>query len=380
MRQRIIPIHAEPQVLPQTPVSASSLPLSDRYQRPLRDLRISVTDRCNFRCPYCMPKAVFDHTYRYLPQQDILSFEEIVQVAQAAIGLGVEKLRLTGGEPLLRRKIETLVAQLAQLRTPDGKPIDLALTTNGSLLAKKAQTLKDAGLQRLTVSLDALDEAVFRRMNDREIGLATVFEGLEAARKAGFERIKINMVVQRDVNLDQLKPLLAFCAGEGYLLRIIEFMDVGNANQWALTQVVPSAEICRHLSDDYLLTPLAPNYEGEVAQRWHYQQRQAPYLSGELGLIASVTQAFCQHCSRARLATDGKLYTCLFATTGHDLRPILRATNQHDTTPGERLTNVLAAIWHARTDAYSAQRMAIRAQQATPHSTAHKIEMSYIGG
>ncbi len=342
-------------------------PLTDQLQRPLHDLRISVTDRCNFRCSYCMPKAVFDKDYPYLPHSALLSFEEITRVARVAVAQGVRKIRLTGGEPLLRKNIEVLIAQLAQLRTPDGQPLDLTLTTNGALLARKAQALKDAGLQRLTVSLDGLDDAIFRQMNDVDFPVRDVLDGLEAAHKAGLSDIKVNMVVQRGTNDHEILPMARHFKGTGSTLRFIEYMDVGATNGWRMDQVVPSSEVIQTLQTQWALRPLAPTAPGETAQRWAYADG-----SGEVGVISSVTQAFCADCSRARLSTDGKLFLCLFATQGHDLRHLLRseATDDH-------LAAALQHIWQGRRDRYSALRAALPADTGTG---ARRVEMSYIGG
>jgi len=335
----------------------------DRLSRPLRDLRISVTDRCNFRCTYCMPKEVFDKDYTFLPHADLLTFEEIARLVRVFIEHGVEKIRLTGGEPLLRKNIERLVGMLAVLRTRDGQPIDLTLTTNGSILARKARSLADAGLKRVTVSLDGLDDAVFRRMNDVDFPVADVLSGIDAAIAAGLTPIKVNMVVQRGVNDDQLLPMARHFKGSGAILRFIEYMDVGSSNGWRLDDVVPAAEVVRRIDAEFPLHPLDANYEGEVAERWAYRDG-----SGEIGVIASVTQAFCRDCTRARLSTDGKLYLCLFAQQGYDLRGLIRAEADDG-----QVSTAIANIWRARGDRYSELR-----GQATAGLA--KIEMSYIGG
>ena len=346
-------------------------PWLDARGRPLRDLRISVTDRCNFRCSYCMPKDVFDKDYAFLPHRDLLSFEEITRLARVFAQLGVQKLRLTGGEPLLRRHLEALIAQLAALRTPEGLPLDLTLTTNGSLLARKAQALKDAGLQRVTVSLDALDDAIFRRMNDVDFPVADVLRGIETAQAVGLAPIKVNMVVKRGTNDDQIVPMARHFRGTGVVLRFIEYMDVGMSNGWRMDEVLPSADVLARLrQDDELradLVPLAPSSDGETATRWGYADG-----SGEIGLISSVTQAFCHECNRARLSTEGKLYLCLFASRGHDLRALLRGDYSD-----EQIASAIANIWHHRDDRYSELRGAQAADSGTGE---RRVEMHYIGG
>ncbi|MBC3916297.1 GTP 3',8-cyclase MoaA [Undibacterium sp. CY18W] len=352
--------------------------LQDTLARPLHDLRISVTDRCNFRCVYCMPKAVFDKDYQYLPHQDLLSFEEIHRLASIFVAHGVNKIRLTGGEPLLRKNIEKLIALLAGLRTPDGKQLDLTLTTNGSLLARKAQSLKDAGLTRVSVSLDALNDNVFRHMNDVDFSVSEVLEGIAVAEKVGLGPVKVNMVVKAGVNDQEIVPMARYFQRNGQILRFIEYMDVGASNGWQMEEVIPSAEIIRRIQAAGMpLTPIEANYKSETAKRWRHTDGGA-----ELGLISSVTQAFCSDCTRARLSTEGKLYTCLFATRGHDLRALLRASDQHSDLA---ITNVIAGIWRKRDDRYSE----LRSQQTgadsgtgkeTGSTTRKKIEMSYIGG
>jgi len=331
----------------------------DRLGRGLRDLRISVTDRCNFRCPYCMPKEIFGHSYTFLPRAEILSFEEITRVVGAAASLGVTKVRLTGGEPLLRRDLDTLVAMLSEV---DGIT-DLALTTNGALLAGKAHRLRAAGLSRITVSLDSLDEAVFTAMNDVGVPLGRVLDGIAAAVDAGIWPVKLNTVVKRGVNDDGLVELAQFAREHGLIARFIEYMDVGTTNGWRLDDVVPAAEIVRRIDAALPLEPAEANYRGEVARRWRYRDG-----SGEIGVIASVTQPFCSDCTRARLSTDGKLYTCLFAGAGHDLRALLRAGASD-----QELREALAKIWAGRGDRYSEQRTTLTAPT-------RRIEMSYIGG
>ncbi|MCS6944743.1 MAG: GTP 3',8-cyclase MoaA [Burkholderiaceae bacterium] len=338
-------------------------PLIDRRGRPLHDLRISVTDRCNFRCTYCMPKEVFDKNYRFLPQAALLTFEEITRLARIFIAHGVRKIRLTGGEPLLRKDLERLIEMLAALTTRDGKPLDLTLTTNGSILHRKAKALVAAGLKRVTVSLDGLDDAVFRRMNDVDFPVTEVLRGIDAAAEAGLAPIKINMVVKRGVNDDQILPMARHFKGSGHIVRFIEYMDVGCSNGWRLNDVVPSAEVIRRIDAELPVYPLEPNYPGEVAERWAYRDG-----SGEIGVISSVTQAFCRACTRARLSTDGKLYLCLFAQHGYDLRALLRGG-----AADEQIAAAIAAIWRERDDRYSEIRGAATAGLK-------KIEMSYIGG
>ena len=374
MAERIIPLLDHRSTPRQVTVPAAPLlfdggqGLADRLGRPLRDLRISVTDRCNFRCSYCMPKEVFDKTYPYLPQSALLSFEEITRLAQQFVGLGVRKIRLTGGEPLLRKNIEVLVAQLAELRTPDGQPLDLTLTTNGSLLARKAQALKDAGLQRVTVSLDGLDDAVFRQMNDVDFPVAEVLAGIDAAQAAGLGPIKVNMVVKRGTNEDQILPMARHFKGSGHVLRFIEYMDVGATNGWRMNEVLPSAELVKRISAELSLRPLEAAAPGETAERWAYADG-----TGEVGFISSVTQAFCGDCNRARLSTEGQLYLCLFASHGHDLRSLLRS--------GARDTDLAAAIghiWQGRSDRYSQLRSELPADASG--AGPRRVEMSYIGG
>jgi GTP 3',8-cyclase len=367
MTDRIIPLTDARKASLRLPtadrIDTTGGPIRDRRDRPMHDLRISVTDRCNFRCTYCMPKEVFDKDYHFLPHADLLTFEEITRLARLFIGHGVEKVRITGGEPLLRKNIERLIEMLAPLRTPHGRAIDLTLTTNGSILAKKARTLVAAGLKRITVSLDGLDDAVFRRMNDVDFPVADVLAGIDAAAAAGLAPVKVNMVVQRGVNDDQILPMARHFRNSGHILRFIEFMDVGSSNGWRLDDVVPAAEIVQRLGAEFPVRPLDANYEGEVAERWAYADG-----SGEIGAIASVTQAFCQDCTRARLSTDGRLYLCLFAQHGYDLRALLRA----DADDAE-ISATIANIWRARADRYSELR-----GEAT--AGLKKIEMSYIGG
>jgi cyclic pyranopterin phosphate synthase len=337
--------------------------LTDRSGRRLHDLRISVTDRCNFRCTYCMPRSVFGADYAFLPQSSLLSFEEIERVVRLFIAHGVEKIRLTGGEPLLRRHLERLIDKLARLTTASGEPLDLTLTTNASLLARRARALRDAGLRRVTVSLDALDDAIFQRMNDADFPVTSVLEGIDAAAAAGLAPVKINMVVRRGVNDSQIVPMARHFRGSGHILRFIEFMDVGASNGWRLDDVLPSAEVVARVGEAFPLVNLQPNYPGEVAERWAYADGQ-----GEIGVISSVTQPFCGDCSRARLSTEGRLYTCLFATGGHDLRALLRSGCSD-----EQIGAAIGGIWSARDDRYSEVRSAQTAGL-------RRIEMSYIGG
>jgi cyclic pyranopterin phosphate synthase len=332
--------------------------LLDALGRPVRDLRISITDRCNFRCIYCMPKTVFGRDYPFLPRTDLLSFEEIARIARRFASCGVQKIRLTGGEPLLRHNVEKLIEMLAAI-----PGLEVTLTTNGSLLATKAAALCAAGLQRVTVSLDALDDSVFRRMNDADFPVAKVLEGIEAAAAAGLGPVKVNAVIKRGTNDGELIDLARYFRGSGHILRFIEYMDVGSSNGWKLDEVVPSAEVVRRIDAEFPLEPIDPNYPGEVAQRWRYRDG-----AGEVGVISSVTQAFCDSCTRIRLSTEGQLYTCLFAQSGHDLRGLLRAGLSD-----KALDSAIAGIWQARQDRYSQLRMA-----ATPDI--RKIEMSYIGG
>ncbi len=332
--------------------------LRDTLNRPLSDLRISVTDRCNFRCTYCMPKEIFGRDYQFLPREELLTFEEIERIARLSAAHGVRKIRLTGGEPLLRREIERLVAMLAEI-----PGIELTMTTNGALLPQKARTLKEAGLHRISVSLDSLDDRVFSAMNDVDFPVARVLAGIEAAAAAGLQPIKINMVVQRGVNDHDVVAMARHFKGTGHILRFIEYMDVGTSNGWRMEDVVPAKDILALIKAEMPLEPIPPNYPGEVANRWRYKDG-----SGEIGIIASVTQAFCADCTRARLSADGKLFTCLFATNGFDLREPLRSGADDKT-----LSDFLAAIWRRRQDRYSEIR-------ASNTIGIDKIEMSYIGG
>ena len=335
------------------------MPVLDTLGRPLHDLRISVTDRCNFRCVYCMPKEVFGRDHRFMERRELLTFEEIERVARVFSGHGVSKLRLTGGEPLLRRELERLVAMLAAIPGVD----DLTLTTNGALLPQKARSLADAGLTRVTVSLDSLDDEVFRSMNDVDFPVERVLAGIEAAAAAGLAPIKVNMVVKRGQNDDSILAMAEHFRGTGHILRFIEYMDVGHTNGWRLDDVVPAGEIVRAIDAIWPLEPVEAAYAGEVAARWRYSDG-----AGEIGVIASVTQPFCGTCTRARLSAEGKLYTCLFALRGQDLRALLRSGASD-----EELDAEIAGIWRRRADRYSEIRSARTADLP-------KVEMSYIGG
>jgi cyclic pyranopterin phosphate synthase len=339
-------------------LKAEPMTLTDTLNRPLRDLRISVTDRCNFRCVYCMPKEVFGSDYQFLHRDQILSFEEITRLARLFAAHGVRKVRLTGGEPLVRRDLPSLVAMLAEI--PD---LDLTLTTNGALLAKHARALQAAGLKRVTVSLDSLDDETFKKMNDVDFPVSRVLEGMDAAAAAGLGPIKVNMVVKRGLNESSILPMARFFRQKGYILRFIEYMDVGHTNGWRMDDVVPAAEVVKIISAEMPLEPADPNYTGEVAERWRYKDG-----SGEVGVIASVTQAFCRTCTRARLSAEGKLYTCLFGIKGHDFRALLR-----DGSTDDEISNVIARVWHKRTDRYSE----IRSENTI---SLPKVEMSHIGG
>lgn len=356
---KIIPIHADaiqPGIAPDN-IPADG-PLADRRGREVRDLRISVTDRCNFRCVYCMPRSVFDKDYPFLPRNELLSFEEITRVARVFAARGVRKIRITGGEPLLRKHVENLIEQLAAI---DG--VELTLTTNGVLLPRMAQRLKDAGLNRVTVSLDAIDDPTFRAMNDADYPVSDVLKGIDAAAAVGLGPIKVNMVVKRGVNDAGIVDMARHFKGSGHIVRFIEFMDVGSSNGWKMDEVVPSREVVERIDKVFPLENADPNYVGEVAERWRYRDG-----SGEIGVISSVTQAFCSTCTRIRLSTEGKLYTCLFAQHGHDIRDLLRRA-----AGDEEVDRAIAAVWLAREDRYSEIRTENTARQ-------RKIEMSYIGG
>lgn len=343
---------------PVFPSAAQETRIVDRRGRPLRDLRISVTDRCNFRCVYCMPKEVFGKDYQFLEHKELLSFEEIARLARIFTGLGIEKIRLTGGEPLVRRHIEKLIELLAAI-----PGLDLTLTTNGSLLAKKARALKDAGLKRITVSLDSLDDAVFMKMNDVDFPVARVLEGIDAAAAAGLAPVKINMVVKRGVNDHSVAAMARHFRGSGHILRFIEYMDVGHTNGWRMDDVMTAQEIVAAIDAEAALEQCDPNYRGEVAERWRYKDG-----SGEIGVIASVTQAFCRDCTRARLSTEGQLFTCLFATDGQPLKPLLRGGSSD-----QEIARAIVRVWNKRDDRYSEIRTAETVKLK-------KVEMSYIGG
>lgn len=334
------------------------MPLTDTLNRSLRDLRISVTDRCNFRCVYCMPKEIFGPDHQFLHRDQILTFEEITRLARIFTAHGVRKIRLTGGEPLVRKDLPDLISMLAQI--PD---LDLTLTTNGSLLPKHAQALKDAGLKRVTVSLDSLDNAIFKSMNDVDFPVEKVIEGMEAAATVGLAPIKVNMVVKRGLNESSILPMARFFREKGYILRFIEYMDVGHSNGWRMDDVVSAAEIVKMIDAEMPLEPVTPNYQGEVAGRWRYKDG-----SGEVGMIASVTQAFCRDCNRARITAEGKLYTCLFAVKGHDFRDLIRGGATDD-----EISQVIADVWGKRDDRYSE----LRSENTI---SLPKVEMSHIGG
>jgi cyclic pyranopterin phosphate synthase len=333
--------------------------LTDKLDRPLRDLRISVTDRCNFRCIYCMPKEVFGSDYQFLERSQVLTFEEITRLARIFVAQGVRKIRLTGGEPLVRKDLHQLVGMLASI-SPD---LDLTLTTNGSLLARQAQALKDAGLHRVSVSLDSLDDEIFKAMNDVDFPVQKVIEGMDAAAAVGLGPIKVNMVVKRGLNESSILPMAHFFREKGYILRFIEYMDVGHTNGWRMDDVVTAKEIVQRIGKELPIEPAEPNYLGEVAERWRYKDG-----SGEIGVIASVTQAFCRNCNRARISAAGQFYTCLFAIKGHDLRGLLR-----EGASDEDIAQAIARVWGRRSDRYSELR--------TEHTASlPKVEMSHIGG
>ncbi|MBN3855500.1 MULTISPECIES: GTP 3',8-cyclase MoaA [unclassified Paraburkholderia] len=372
MSRRIIPV-ADARSLPPSlkPAAAGARAPSgevvDALARPLRDLRISVTDRCNFRCVYCMPRAVFDKDYPFLPHSALLSLEEIERLARLFVAQGVTKIRLTGGEPLLRKNIEFLIERLAALRTLDGAPLDLTLTTNGSLLARKARALRDAGLTRVTVSLDALDDTLFRRMNDADFSVGDVLDGIAAAQAVGLAPLKVNMVVKRGTNDGEIVPLARHFRGSGVALRFIEYMDVGATNGWNMAEVLPSADVVARIAEHFPLVPLEAHSAAETAQRWGYADG-----AGEIGVISSVTRAFCGDCTRARLSTEGKLYLCLFASMGYDLRALVRGEASD-----AAISAAIAQIWEQRADRYSQLR---GSAEAPASSDERRIEMSYIGG
>jgi cyclic pyranopterin phosphate synthase len=356
--KKVIPILAGRTAASAAPAAAfEGGRLADTRGRPMRDLRISVTDRCNFRCVYCMPRQVFDADYKFLPQSAILSFEEIARLARIFVGLGVRKIRLTGGEPLVRRHLHRLVEMLSPLAA------EITVTTNGSLLANQIQDLRKAGLNRVTVSLDSLDDATFRALNDADFPVAKVIEGIEAAARAGLAPVKINMVVKRGVNDQDIVRMAERWRGSGHIVRFIEYMDVGSSNGWRMDDVIPSAEVVRRIGERWPLEPVDASYPGEVAERWRYADG-----AGEIGVISSVTQAFCSTCNRMRLSTEGSLYTCLFAQSGHDLKALLRGGASDDA-----IRNEIVAVWRQRSDRYSEIRTLETSKQ-------RKVEMSYIGG
>ncbi len=373
MTSRVIPlidsrVATPPRVIRDYVEATAVGELADQLGRPLRDLRISVTDRCNFRCTYCMPKEVFDSDYRFLRHSDLLTFEEIARLARAFVQQGVEKIRLTGGEPLLRKDLHKLIAMLSPMNTRDGGKLDIALTTNGSVLARKAQQLADAGLKRITVSLDGLDDTTFRRMNDVDFPVRDVLAGIDAAAAAGLAPVKINMVVKRGANEGEVVAMARHFRGTGHIVRFIEYMDVGTSNGWRMDEVVPSSDVLRLIGEQFPLEPVDANYAGEVAERWRYRDGQ-----GEIGVISSVSQAFCRECTRARLSTEGKLYLCLFAHQGHDLRTLLRQGDGETPLSDSQLEAAIGQIWRARDDRYSELRTEATAKMP-------KVEMSYIGG
>lgn len=344
------------------PELAPGQAVQDTYGRPMRDLRISVTDRCNFRCTYCMPREIYGPDHAFLPRDALLSFEEITRIVRLSLELGIRKIRLTGGEPLMRKGLEDLVAMLAGLRTPEGHKPELTMTSNGALLARKAVALAQAGLDRVTVSLDALDDAIFQRMSDSGVPVAAILQAIDAAVGAGLQPVKVNMVVRRGMNDDQIIPMARHFRHSGKVLRFIEYMDVGHTNGWRMDEVLTGKEIVERIAAKFPLQPLQAHYRGEVASRWTYTDG-----AGEIGLITSVSQPFCGDCTRLRISPEGKLFTCLFANQGNDLRALMRAGADDKT-----LKARLAGVWQLRTDRYSEQR-----GRATRDN---KIEMSYIGG
>ncbi|HQR84329.1 MAG TPA: GTP 3',8-cyclase MoaA [Polynucleobacter sp.] len=370
MVEKVIPIRLDEGkgLTPSIPgqLTAPNGLTTDTRGRPLRDLRISVTDRCNFRCTYCMPKEVFDSNYPYLSHKDLLSFEEIARLTTIFAGLGVEKIRLTGGEPLLRKNLEVLVEMLAKIRTTAGKSLDLTLTTNGSILRRKAAGLKGAGLQRLTISLDGLNDDIFKQMNDVDFPVTDVLDGIAAAQEVGFTNLKVNMVVKKGTNDQEIIAMAKHFKGSGVTLRFIEFMDVGSSNGWDMSQVLPSQKVADRINAVFPIEAIEANYPGEVAQRWRYLDG-----SGEIGLISSVTQTFCHECTRARISTDGQLYLCLFANEGFDFKTLLRSGKSD-----LEIANAIMSTWSGRDDHYSE----IRGSNTPSTKGARKVEMSYIGG
>lgn len=370
MVEKVIPIRVDEGkgLTPSIPgqLVAANTSSKDTRGRPLRDLRISVTDRCNFRCTYCMPKEIFDKDYPYLSHSDLLSFEEITRLTTIFASLGVEKIRLTGGEPLLRKNLEVLVEMLAKIRTTTNQALDLTLTTNGSILRKKAAALKAAGLQRLTISLDGLNDDIFKKMNDVDFPVTDVLDGIAAAQEAGFTNLKVNMVVKKGTNDQEIIGMAKHFKGSGITLRFIEFMDVGSSNGWNMSQVLPSQEVANRINAIFPIEPIEANYPGEVAQRWRYLDG-----SGEIGFISSVTQTFCHECTRARISTDGQLYLCLFANEGFDFKTLLRSGRSD-----LEIANAIMSTWSGRNDHYSE----IRGSNTAELKSARKVEMSYIGG
>ena len=337
----------------------NTVPILDKFQRPLRDLRVSVTDRCNFRCPYCMPAEIYGERYQFLPRNDLLTFEEITRIVNITVGLGVKKVRITGGEPLVRQDVEKLVSMISRINGVE----DLAMTTNAYLLSGMAQTLKDAGLHRITVSMDSVDDDVFQRMNGRGFGTAKVMNGIDSAKRAGFNPIKINAVVQKGINDHTLVDLAKWCRDNGHIPRFIEYMDVGTLNEWKLDEVLPASEIVRIIGEELPVEQLDPAYVGEVARRYRYLDDK-----GEFGVISSVTQPFCGDCTRLRLSPEGRIVTCLFAETGTDLREPMRngATD-------EQVSDIIQGTWRVREDRYSEER-------TTMNEPRSKVEMYHIGG
>ena len=370
MVEKVIPIRLDEGkgLLPSIPgqLLATTTSTKDTRGRPLRDLRISVTDRCNFRCTYCMPKEIFDKDYPYLSHNELLSFEEITRLTTIFASLGVEKIRLTGGEPLLRKNLEVLVEMLAKIRTTADEPLDLTLTTNGSILRKKAVALKAAGLHRLTISLDGLNDEIFKKMNDVDFPVTDVLDGIAAAQEAGFTNLKVNMVVKKGTNDQEIIGMAKHFKGSGITLRFIEFMDVGSSNGWDMSQVLPSQEVANRINAVFPIEPVEANYPGEVAQRWRYLDG-----SGEIGFISSVTQTFCHECTRARISTDGQLYLCLFANEGFDFKTLLRSDRSD-----LEIANAIMSTWAGRNDHYSE----IRGSNTARSNSSRKVEMSYIGG
>jgi cyclic pyranopterin phosphate synthase len=370
MVEKVIPIRLDEGkgLTPSIPgqLLATNASTKDTRGRPLRDLRISVTDRCNFRCTYCMPKEIFDKDYPYLSHDELLSFEEITRLTTIFASLGVEKIRLTGGEPLLRKNLEILIEMLAKIRTTTDQPLDLTLTTNGSILRKKAVALKAAGLHRLTISLDGLNDDIFKKMNDVDFPVTDVLDGIAAAQEVGFTNLKVNMVVKKGTNDQEIIGMAKHFKGSGVTLRFIEFMDVGSSNGWDMSQVLPSQEVADRIHTVFPIEAIEANYPGEVAQRWRYLDG-----SGEIGFISSVTQTFCHECTRARISTDGQLYLCLFANEGFDFKTLLRSGRSD-----LEIANAIMSTWSGRNDHYSE----IRGSNTVGSNSARKVEMSYIGG